>query len=53
VRSYVFADVTLILRAPVVRELGAEERDNLLKIAAIPAARGAYYRDHWQLMVER
>jgi carbonic anhydrase/acetyltransferase-like protein (isoleucine patch superfamily) len=51
----VFADGTLILGAPakVVRELSAEERENLLKIAGIYAARGAYYRDHLQLMVER
>lgn len=46
----VFADGTLILGAPakVVRELSAEERENLLKIAANYAARGAYYRDHLQ-----
>ena len=51
----VFADGTLILGAPakVVRELSAEERENLLKIAANYAARGAYYRDHLQQMVER
>jgi carbonic anhydrase/acetyltransferase-like protein (isoleucine patch superfamily) len=50
-----FADGTLILGAPakVVRELSAEERENLLKIAGNYAARGAYYRDHLQLMVER
>src|SRR5271168_1818534 len=43
----VFADGTLILGAPakVVRELSAEERENLFKIAANYAARGAYYRD--------
>ena len=42
----VFADGTLILGAPakVVRELTAEERENLLKVAANYAARGAYYR---------
>jgi carbonic anhydrase/acetyltransferase-like protein (isoleucine patch superfamily) len=46
----VFADGTLILGAPakVVRELTAEERENLLKIAAIYAARAAYYRSHLQ-----
>jgi carbonic anhydrase/acetyltransferase-like protein (isoleucine patch superfamily) len=51
----VFADGTLILGTPakVVRELSAEERENLLKIAANYAARGAYYRDHLQQMVER
>jgi carbonic anhydrase/acetyltransferase-like protein (isoleucine patch superfamily) len=51
----VFTDGTLILGAPakVVRELSAEERENLLKIAGNYAARGAYYRDHLQLMVER
>ena len=39
----VFADGTLILGAPakVVRELTAEERENMLKIAANYAARGA------------
>jgi len=51
----VFADGTLILGAPakVVRELTAEERENLLKVAANYAARGAYYRDHLQLITER
>jgi carbonic anhydrase/acetyltransferase-like protein (isoleucine patch superfamily) len=51
----VFPDGTLILGAPakVVRELSAEERENLLKIAANYAARGAYYRDHLRPMVER
>jgi carbonic anhydrase/acetyltransferase-like protein (isoleucine patch superfamily) len=46
----VFADGTLILGAPakVVRELTAEERENLLGIAANYAARGAYYRAHLQ-----
>jgi carbonic anhydrase/acetyltransferase-like protein (isoleucine patch superfamily) len=50
----VFADGTLILGAPakVVRELSAEERENLVKIAANYAARGAYYRDRLQLLVE-
>jgi carbonic anhydrase/acetyltransferase-like protein (isoleucine patch superfamily) len=45
-----FADGTLILGAPakVVRELTAEERENLLKVAANYAARGAYYRSHLQ-----
>ena len=48
-------DGTLILGAPakVVRELSAEERENLLKVAANYAARGAYYRDHLQLLAER
>jgi len=48
----VFADGTLILGAPakVVRELTAEERENLLKVAANYAARGAYYRSHLQLI---
>jgi carbonic anhydrase/acetyltransferase-like protein (isoleucine patch superfamily) len=48
----VFADGTLILGAPakVVRELTAEERENLLKVAANYAARGAYYRNHLQLI---
>ncbi|HEX9403308.1 MAG TPA: gamma carbonic anhydrase family protein [Steroidobacteraceae bacterium] len=48
----VFADGTLILGAPakVVRELTAEERENLLGVAANYAARGAYYRSHLQLI---
>src|ERR1700730_14215910 len=46
----VFADGTLILGAPakVVRELTAEERENLLEVAAHYAARGAYYRSQLQ-----
>jgi carbonic anhydrase/acetyltransferase-like protein (isoleucine patch superfamily) len=46
----VFADGTLILGAPAkaVRELTAEERANLLEVAAIYAARAAYYRSHLQ-----
>jgi carbonic anhydrase/acetyltransferase-like protein (isoleucine patch superfamily) len=46
----VFADGTLILGAPakVVRELTAQERGNLLEVAAIYAARAAYYRSHLQ-----
>jgi carbonic anhydrase/acetyltransferase-like protein (isoleucine patch superfamily) len=46
----IFADGTLILGAPakVVRELSAEERDNLLKVAENYAARGAYYRANLQ-----
>jgi carbonic anhydrase/acetyltransferase-like protein (isoleucine patch superfamily) len=50
-----FADGTLILGAPakVVRDLTSEERDNLIKIAAHYAARGAYYRTHLQLMADR
>jgi len=44
----VFADRTLIIGAPAkaVRELTAEERENLLKVAANYAERGAYYRTH-------
>jgi len=44
----VFADGTLIIGAPAkaVRELTAEERENLLKVAANYAERGAYYRTH-------
>src|ERR1700693_1610886 len=44
----VFADGTLIFGAPakVVRELTAEERENLLKIAANYVSRGVYYRTH-------
>ena len=51
----IFADGTLILGAPakVVRELEPEERDNIIKIAANYAARGAYYRAHLQLMADR
>ena len=46
----IFADGTLILGAPakVVRELNAKERENLLEVAAIYAARAAYYRNHLQ-----
>jgi carbonic anhydrase/acetyltransferase-like protein (isoleucine patch superfamily) len=46
----VFADGTLILGAPakVVRELSAEERQNLYKAAEHYAARGAYYRNQLQ-----
>ena len=49
-----FPDGTLILGAPakVVRELTPEERGNLLKIAANYASRGAYYRNHLQLIAE-
>jgi carbonic anhydrase/acetyltransferase-like protein (isoleucine patch superfamily) len=44
----VFADGSLIFGAPakVVRELSAEERENLLNVAANYAERGAYYRAH-------
>jgi carbonic anhydrase/acetyltransferase-like protein (isoleucine patch superfamily) len=44
----VFADGTLILGSPakVIRDLTAQEREDLLKIAANYAARGAYYRSH-------
>ncbi len=46
----VFADGTLIIGAPAkaVRELTAEERQNLLKVAANYAERGAFYRSHLQ-----
>ena len=46
----VFAAGSLILGAPakVVRELTAQERGNLLEVAAIYAARAAYYRSHLQ-----
>ena len=42
----VFPDGTLIIGAPakVIRELSAEERENLLAVAANYAERGAYYR---------
>ncbi len=44
----VFADGSLICGAPakLVRELSAQERENLLEVAANYAARGAYYRSH-------
>jgi carbonic anhydrase/acetyltransferase-like protein (isoleucine patch superfamily) len=44
----VFPDGTLIVGAPAraIRELTAEERENLLKVAANYAERGAYYRSH-------
>jgi carbonic anhydrase/acetyltransferase-like protein (isoleucine patch superfamily) len=50
----VFADGTLIFGAPakVVRELTAEERENLLKIAANYVSRGVYYRTHLRLIAE-
>jgi carbonic anhydrase/acetyltransferase-like protein (isoleucine patch superfamily) len=50
----IFADGTLILGAPakVVRELTAEERENLLKVAANYAARGAYFRQNLHLIDE-
>jgi carbonic anhydrase/acetyltransferase-like protein (isoleucine patch superfamily) len=50
----VFADGTLILGAPakVVRELTAEERENLLKAAAHYVERGAYYRTQLQALRE-
>lgn len=43
-----FPDGCLIIGAPAkaVRELTAEERENLLKVAANYAERGAYYRAH-------
>jgi carbonic anhydrase/acetyltransferase-like protein (isoleucine patch superfamily) len=51
----VFPDGTLILGAPakVVRELTAEERGNLLEVAANYVSRGAYYRNHLQLIADR
>jgi carbonic anhydrase/acetyltransferase-like protein (isoleucine patch superfamily) len=44
----VFADGSLIIGAParVVRQLSAEERKNLLKVAANYAERGAFYRNN-------
>jgi carbonic anhydrase/acetyltransferase-like protein (isoleucine patch superfamily) len=47
-----FADGTLILGSPakVVRELTAEERENLLKSAANYAVRATHYRSHLKLM---
>jgi carbonic anhydrase/acetyltransferase-like protein (isoleucine patch superfamily) len=44
----VFPDGCLIIGAPAkaVRELSAEERENLIKVAANYAERGAYYRNH-------
>jgi carbonic anhydrase/acetyltransferase-like protein (isoleucine patch superfamily) len=51
----IFTDGTLILGAPakVVRALTAEERENLVNIAANYVSRGAYYRNHLQLIAER
>jgi carbonic anhydrase/acetyltransferase-like protein (isoleucine patch superfamily) len=48
----VFADGTLILGAPakVVRDLSAAERENLLKVAANYASRGAYYKSNLRLI---
>jgi carbonic anhydrase/acetyltransferase-like protein (isoleucine patch superfamily) len=50
----VFPDGTLIMGAPakVVRDLTAAEREALLKVAANYAARGAYYRNQLQRIVE-
>ena len=44
----IFADGSLIFGAPakVVRQLSAEERENLLEVAANYAERGAYYRNN-------
>lgn len=49
----VFADGSLIFGAPakVVRELSAEERENLLKVAVNYAERGAYYRAKLQAIL--
>jgi len=43
-----FPDGCLIIGAPAkaARELTAEERENLIKVAANYAERGAYYRNH-------
>jgi carbonic anhydrase/acetyltransferase-like protein (isoleucine patch superfamily) len=48
----VFADGTLIFGAPakVVRELTAEERENLLKVAANYVSRAAHYRSQLRLL---
>jgi len=48
----VFADGSLIIGAPakVVRELSAEERENLIKVAENYASRGSYYRTHLHLL---
>jgi carbonic anhydrase/acetyltransferase-like protein (isoleucine patch superfamily) len=45
-----FPDGCLIIGAPAkaVRELTAEERENLLKVAANYAERGVYYRAHFR-----
>jgi carbonic anhydrase/acetyltransferase-like protein (isoleucine patch superfamily) len=47
-----FPDGCLIIGSPAkaLRELTAEERENLLKVAANYAERGAYYRTHLQLL---
>jgi carbonic anhydrase/acetyltransferase-like protein (isoleucine patch superfamily) len=44
----VFADGSLIFGSPAktIRELTDEERENLLKVAANYAERGAYYRNN-------
>jgi carbonic anhydrase/acetyltransferase-like protein (isoleucine patch superfamily) len=49
-----FADGSLIFGAPaaVVRELTAEERANLLKIAAAYVSRSAFYRSQLQKLVD-
>ena len=48
----VFPDGCLIIGAPAkaIRELTAEERENLLKVAENYAERGAYYRTHLQVL---
>jgi carbonic anhydrase/acetyltransferase-like protein (isoleucine patch superfamily) len=48
----VFPDGCLIIGAPAkaIRELTAEERENLLKVAENYAERGAYYRMHLQVL---
>ena len=48
----VFPDGCLIIGAPAkaIRELSAEERENLLKVAENYAERGAYYRTHLQVL---
>ena len=47
-----FPDGSLIIGAPAkaVRELTAEERENLVEVAANYAARGVYYRSHLHLL---
>jgi carbonic anhydrase/acetyltransferase-like protein (isoleucine patch superfamily) len=48
----IFPDGCLIIGSPAkaVRELTAEERESLLKVAENYAERGAYYRTHLQVL---
>jgi carbonic anhydrase/acetyltransferase-like protein (isoleucine patch superfamily) len=48
----IFPDGCLIIGSPAkaVRELTAQERENLLEVAENYAARGAYYRTHLQVL---